>query len=127
MGNTPITADALLELDTNWHYAQSDGRQHYLLKAKHGRRVIGRAHGWFAPNASFVLEKIELDQRHRSKGFGTSMIACLRAQARHQHCTRFVFAGVMRNNAGAIRLYESMDAVVNILSDERCEYILSPP
>ena len=127
-GPAPIAlpADAL-KLDARWDYAVADGRNHYLVKAKLGRQIIGRAHGWYTPGAEFVLEKIELDARHRSKGFGTEIIDYLRAHARTQQCTHFVFAGVMRANAGAIRLYESMQAVAGPLKDDGRAYTITPP
>lgn len=122
-----IQSRPMLKLDANWNYEQSDSRHHYLLKAKLGRHVIGRAHGWFSPSDSFVLEKIELDPRHRSQGFGTVMIEALREQARAQNCLHFIFAGVMRENSGAIRLYESMGAVAGPFEHGSCALVLTPP
>ena len=114
----------MIELDTQWHYAESPGRQHYLVKTKLGSRVIGRAHGWYAPQGRFVVEKIELDPAHRAKGYGTTMIETLLAYARTQQCEQLVFTGVMRKNEGAMRLYRSLGAEAGPYSNETCEFIL---
>lgn len=116
----------VLTIRANWDYARSGQQRHYLLKAVADRRVIGRAHGWFCPNAAFVLQKIELVTAHRRRGHGTSLIHCLRAQARHHGCTSFRFAGVRRDNLGAIRLYRSMDAVECDGDDALADFVISP-
>jgi ribosomal protein S18 acetylase RimI-like enzyme len=116
----------VVTIRANWDYARCGAQHHYLLQAVAGRRVIGRAHGWFCPNAAFVLQKIELVKTHRRRGHGTSLINCLRAQARHHGCTSFRFSGVRRDNADAIRLYQSMDAVAAD-GDEYCvDYVIAP-
>ncbi len=117
----------LLTLKADWNYAISDNRRHYLVKAIHRNRIIGRAHGWFSPNSLFVLEKIELNQQYRSRGYGTSIIQELREEARNQSCSSFIFSGVQRNNIRAIRLYESLNATPADSSAEVCEFVLTPP
>lgn len=117
----------LLTLKADWNYAVSGNRRHYLVKAIHRNRVIGRAHGWFSPNSLFVLQKIELSSRHRSNGYGTSIIEELREKARNQGCSSFVFSDVQRKNVRAIRLYESLSATPTTGSAESCEFVLTPP
>ncbi|WP_430760108.1 GNAT family N-acetyltransferase [Solilutibacter silvestris] len=117
----------MLTLKADWNYAISGNRRHYLVKAMHRNRVIGRAHGWFSPNSLFVLQKIELDQRHRSRGYGTSIIQELREEARNQSCSSFIFSDVQRSNIRAIRLYESLKATPTDGSAEACAFVLTPP
>ena len=114
----------MIELDPQWHYAESPGRQHYLLKAKLGRHVIGRAHGWYASQDRFVIEKIEIDRAYRSQGHGKTMIAALLAYARSQQCEQLAFTGVMRKNEGAILLYRTLGAEAGPYSNERCDFVL---
>ena len=102
-------------------------RQHYTIQAWLGRELVGRAHGWFEPGARFMLEKVELAPRHRSKGHGTALIEVLRAKARESGCTEFVFHGVRAANHGAIRLYESMGARGVPKSDELLDFVITPP
>lgn len=117
----------LLTLKADWNYAVSDNRRHYLVKAIHRNRVIGRAHGWFSPNSLFVLQKIELNRQHRSRGYGTAIIQELREEARNQNCSSFVFSEVQRSNTRAIRLYESLKATSTDCSAEVCAFVLTPP
>ncbi|MBS0227015.1 MAG: GNAT family N-acetyltransferase [Proteobacteria bacterium] len=117
----------MLTLKSDWNYAVSDNRCHYLVKAVHRNRVIGRAHGWFSPNSLFVLQKIELNQQHRSRGYGSAMIQELREKARNQNCSSFIFSEVQRSNTRAIRLYESLKATPTDCSGEVCAFVLTPP
>lgn len=64
---------------------------------------------------------------HRSKGYGSRLIEALRAKARDCGCTRFVFRNVRADNAGAIRLYESMGARAAEQPGGLYDYVLSPP
>jgi ribosomal protein S18 acetylase RimI-like enzyme len=116
-----------LHLTADWQYGQDGPRQHYTIQAWLGRQLAGRAHGWFEPGGRFVLEKVEMDPRHRSKGYGSALIAALRAKARESGCTEFVFGGVREANAGAIGLYESMGAHGIPKSDGLLDFVIAPP
>ncbi len=115
----------MVTIQANWDYARSGQQRHYLLKARLGRRVIGRAHGWFCPDAAFVLQKIELLKAHRGRGHGTSLINCMRAQARDHRCTSFRFADVLWCNTAAIRLYRSMDAVAADGDEHATDFVIA--
>ena len=121
------TAPPPLRLKADWSYALEGPRHHYTMQAWLGRDLAGRAHGWFEPGGRFLLEKIELDRRHRSKGHGTTLIEALRAQARESGCTEFVFGGVREANGRAIRLYESMGARGVPKSDGLLDFVITPP
>lgn len=118
---------AFLKLKADWQYDTSPGRSHYLVKAVERGKVIGRAHGWYAAGEDFVVEKIELDPPHRGKGHGAAMIEALRVQARSQRCARFVFAGVMRSNEGAARLYRALGAEAGPYVHDSCDFLIAPP
>lgn len=91
-----------------------------------GERV-GRAYGWFEPGGSFVLEKIEVDRAQRSKGYGSAVLAQLRAKARERGCREFVIKGVRTTNRRAIALYESLGAVPGPASAGLVTYVIAPP
>lgn len=116
-----------LHLDADWEYEQDGDRQHYVVKALLERKLIGRAHGWFAPGARFVLDKIEMAPGHRSKGHGTALIEMLRAKARTEACTDFVIQSVQASNQRAIKLYESLGARAGENADGQGEFVISPP
>ncbi|GAB6197073.1 GNAT family N-acetyltransferase [Lysobacter xanthus] len=121
-------ADAApLDLKPDWSFEVHGERRHYLVEARLSGRCIGRAYGWYETGGRFVLEKIELDPEHRSRGYGSTVIAALRAQARDAGCTELVFKGVRSANAGAIRLYESLGAVGTPTSDDLRSFVLTPP
>ena len=122
-----MTAADPLVLKPDWHYEQHGLRQYYVVEAWLGAELAGRAHGWFEPGGRFLLDKVELESRHRSKGHGTAMIEALRAKARDSGCTEFVFGGVRVANAGAIRLYESMGAQPRPKSEGLLDYVIAPP
>jgi len=117
----------LITLKANWNYAIDGEKRHFLVKAIRNRSVIGRAHGWFSPNAAFVVEKIELSERYRSRGYGTSMVEELRSTARANGCSSFVFSGVRPDNSGAIRLYESFNAVATGNPGDNLDFVITPP
>jgi ribosomal protein S18 acetylase RimI-like enzyme len=116
-----------LRLTPDWQYEQHGARHHYTIQGRLGRQVAGRAHGWFEPGGRFVVEKIEFDPRHRSKGYGTAMIETLRTKARESGCTEFVFGGVREANALAIKLYRSMGAHAVPKSDGLLDFVIAPP
>ncbi len=89
--------------------------------------MIGQAHGWFEPNSDFVIDKIEMSGRHRSRGHGSSLIRELRKKAQSVGCQNFVFRGVISNNVRAIELYKSMGASGIQVSKHLYDYIISPP
>lgn len=122
----PLKASSL-RLKADWHYERSGERQHYVVQAWVGNQLGGRAHGWFQSGAQFVLEKIEINSPHRSKGYGTILIEELRAKARQKGCTELVFRGVRANNRRAIKLYRSLGASPASTSKGLCEYVISPP
>jgi ribosomal protein S18 acetylase RimI-like enzyme len=116
-----------LRLKADWQYAQQGARQHYTIQARIGSVLAGRAHGWFEPGGRFVLEKVEMAPRYRSKGHGSALIEALREKARASGCTEFVFHGVREANAGAIRLYEAMGARGVATSDGLMDFVITPP
>lgn len=116
-----------LQLRANWQFEESEQRQHYVIEAWLDGRLAGRAHGWFERGAQFVLEKIEVDRSHRSRGYGTAVIEQLRAKAREKDCREFVIKGVRANNLRAIRLYESLGAVPVRTSEQLFAFVISPP
>lgn len=121
------TAPPQLRLKANWSYGQHGARQHYTIQAWLGKELAGRAHGWFEPGGRFLLEKVEMERRHRSKGYGSAVIEALRAKARECGCTEFVFGGVREANLLAIKLYESMGACARPKSDGLLDFVIAPP
>lgn len=122
----PLKASPL-QFTADWHYERSGRRQHYLIEAHVDDEFVGRAHGWFEPGSRFVLEKIEMTPRHRSKGYGTALIGELRAKAREKDCSELVFQGVRSANRGAIKLYRSMGAHAVPRPGDLYEFVISPP
>lgn len=116
-----------LALKADWDYGRSQHRRHYVVEAWLDGELCGRAFGWFVPQAEFVMEKIEIVASHRSRGYGSAVIAHLREKAREQRCVELVFKGVRASNSGAIRLYESLGAVGVPTSDDLISFVLSPP
>ncbi len=116
-----------VDLRPDWSYETSGRRQHYTIQALQEGRVIGRAHGSFEPNSDFVIDKIEMLSKHRSRGYGTLMIDEMRRKARALRCTDFVFRGVMSSNVRAIGLYESMGALPVHAVDDLYDFVISPP
>jgi len=122
----PLKA-SVLQLKADWHFDESGPRRHYVIEAWLDGRRAGRAYGWFEPGADFVLEKIEVDRVHRSRGYGSAVIGQLRAKAREMACREFVIKGVRAANTRAIRLYESMGARPVRTSDTLLSFVISPP
>ncbi len=89
--------------------------------------MIGRAHGWFEPTSDFVIDKIEMSSRHRSRGYGSQLIDELRRKARSVDCKDFVFRGVLPSNVRAIGLYESLGASAVKVSSNMYDFVISPP
>lgn len=121
------TAPPPLRLKADWSYEIHGPRRHYTIQARLGKALVGRAHGWFEDGGRFLLEKVEMDARHRSKGYGTALIEALRAKARESGCTEFVFGGVRNANTRAIRLYESMGARRVHKADDLLDFVIAPP
>nr|WP_165782409.1 GNAT family N-acetyltransferase [Lysobacter silvestris] len=117
----------MITLKANWSCAIVGDKHHFLVKALRNKIIIGRAHGWFAPNAAFVLEKIELSHRYRSRGYGTAIVEELRLKARANGCSTFVFSGVRPDNSRAIKLYESFNAVPSGNPGDTLDYVITPP
>ncbi|WP_133480001.1 GNAT family N-acetyltransferase [Cognatilysobacter segetis] len=116
-----------LRLKADWQYEQHGRRQHYTIQAFLGSALVGRGHGWFEPGGRFLLEKVEMTPRHRSKGYGSLVIEALREKARASDCTEFVFHGVRPANRGAIRLYESLGAQGIAKPDGLMDFVIAPP
>lgn len=116
-----------LLLKANWAYGQEGARSHYLVEAWLSEVLVGRAHGWFEPAGTFVMEKIELDEAVRSKGYGSAMIEALRLQARVSGCSELVFKGVRPDNHGAMRLYAALGATQRATPDGLYSFVLAPP
>lgn len=74
-----------------------------------------------------MLEKIEIDARQRSRGYGTAVIEQLREKARENGCTEFVIQGVRSANRRAIALYEAMGATAVHTSAHLYSFVISPP
>lgn len=89
--------------------------------------MVGRAHGWFEPDCAFVIDKIEISKRHRSRGYGSTLISALRSKARSVRCTEFVFSRVMPDNVRAIGLYQSLGAKAIETKTHALDFSLSPP
>ena len=116
-----------LQLKTDWRFEESEQRRHYVVEPWLAGRRVGRAHGWFEPGASFVLEKIEIDSRQRSRGYGSMVIERLRKKARDKGCLELVVNNVRSSNHRAISLYEAMGAKAVPTSADLCAYVISPP
>ncbi|WP_162823655.1 GNAT family N-acetyltransferase [Lysobacter sp. TY2-98] len=116
-----------LHLQADWRFEESGQRRHYVIEALIDGKFAGRAYGWFEPGERFVLEKIEVDKAHRSKGYGTRVIEQLRAKAREKGCREFVIQGVRPANVRAIRLYESMGAQAVQGSAHLLSFVIAPP
>jgi ribosomal protein S18 acetylase RimI-like enzyme len=116
-----------LELKPDWHFERDGQRQHYTIQAWQQGQMVGRAHGWFEPDSAFVIDKIEIDRRHRSRGYGSTLISALRSKARALRCKEFVFSRVMPDNVRAIGLYQSLGAKAFETTTHAFDYRLSPP
>ncbi|MBP6534000.1 MAG: GNAT family N-acetyltransferase [Arenimonas sp.] len=116
-----------LDLKPDWHFERDGQRQHYTIQAWQQGQMVGRAHGWFEPDSAFVIDKIEIDRRHRSRGYGSEMISALRSKARSVRCTEFVFSRVMPDNVRAIGLYQSLGAKAIETTTHAFDFRLSPP
>lgn len=124
--NDPLKAEPL-DIKADWLYETVGPRQHYTIQAWQNKKMIGRAHGWFEPGAEFVVDKIEINPPHRSKGYGSLLIEALRNKARTAHCSGFVFRRVASHNLRAIELYESLGATAVPVSSGGYDFIISPP
>lgn len=129
---TPFPPESPLNTQTlhtraDWRYELSGSRQHYLIEGWIDGVCIGRAHGWFEPGARFVIEKIEMDRAHRSKGYGSALIEQLREKAREAGCSEIAFLNVRAANRGAIRLYTSLGAVAVERPGQLYDYVIAPP
>ena len=116
-----------LQLKTDWRFEESQQRRHYVIEPWLDGRRVGRAHGWFESGESFVLEKIEIDSRMRSRGYGSTVIEQLRQKARTEGCRELVINNVRSNNHRAISLYEALGAKAVQLSSSLCTFAISPP
>lgn len=116
-----------LQLKADWRFDESGQRRHYVVEPWLDGRRVGRAHGWFEPGASFVLEKIEIDSRQRSRGYGSIVVERLRQKARDKGCRELVVNNVRYSNHRAISLYEGMGAKAVPTSASLCAYVISPP
>ena len=116
-----------LQWKTDWRFEESEQRRHYVIEPWLDGRRVGRAHGWFEPGGSFVLEKIEIDSRQRSRGYGSKVIEQLRQKARDKGCHELVINNVRSSNHRAIALYEAMGAKAVPLSTSLCAFVISPP
>ena len=116
-----------LDIKADWLFDEVGEQKHYTIQAWQDGRIIGRAHGWFEPRSEFVIEKIEIGHRYRSKGYGSVLIRALRQKARSLHCKDFVFRSVRANNHRAIVLYESMGAAAQEESHGPVDFVIAPP
>lgn len=116
-----------LQWKTDWRFEESEQRRHYVIEPWLDGRRVGRAHGWFEPGGSFVLEKIEIDSRQRSRGYGSTVIEQLRQKARDKGCHELVINNVRSSNHRAIALYEAMGAKAVPLSASLSAFVISPP
>lgn len=74
-----------------------------------------------------MIDKIEISERHRSRGYGSEMISALRNKARTLRCKDFLFSRVMPDNIRAIGLYRSLGAKAIPTTSQAFDYHLSPP
>lgn len=116
-----------LDITAEWNYGIDGLRHHYLVEARLGLEICGRAHGWFENGGRFVLEKIEIDPAERGRGYGSAVIELMRMKAREEQCSELVFKGVRTANEGAIRLYRALGAQGVPASDGLLDFVLSPP
>ncbi|MGY4516918.1 GNAT family N-acetyltransferase [Lysobacter sp. HA18] len=116
-----------LQFRADWHFEESEERQHYVIEPWLDGVRIGRAYGWFSTGGKFVLEKIEVDSAKRSRGYGSAVIEQLRLKAREKGCMEFVIKGVRMSNHRAIALYEAMGAKPIQTSDTLLSFVISPP
>lgn len=116
-----------LELKADWRFEESEQRRHYVIEPWLDGRRVGRAHGWFEPLGSFVLEKIEIDPKQRSRGYGSAVIEQLRQKARDKECRELVIKNVRSTNRRAISLYEAMGAKALPTSESLWAFVISPP
>ncbi|MGY3265595.1 GNAT family N-acetyltransferase [Lysobacter sp. HA35] len=116
-----------LQFRADWHFEESEERQHYVIEPWLDGVRIGRAYGWFSAGGKFVLEKIEVDSAMRSRGYGSAVIEQLRLKAREKGCIEFVIKGVRMSNHRAIALYEAMGAKPIQTSDTLLSFVISPP
>ncbi|KAF1725043.1 hypothetical protein CSC76_12760 [Pseudoxanthomonas mexicana] len=116
-----------LQWKTDWCFEQSQQRRHYVIEPWLDGRRVGRAHGWFESGERFVLEKIEIDSRQRSRGYGSTVIERLRQKARDEGCRELVINNVRASNHRAISLYEALGAKAVPLSSSLCAFAISPP
>lgn len=116
-----------LDIRPDWHYEHAGNRRHYVVEASLGGRFVGRAYGWYEEGSRLVLEKIEVEEAFRSQGHGAALIEVLRQKARDAGCVDFLIKGVRAENAGAIRLYESLGARASGKSGALIDFVVSPP
>ena len=116
-----------MDLKPNWDFERDGARHHYTIQAWQQGKIVGRAHGWFEPDHAFVIDKIEISVRHRSRGYGSEMISALRNKARALRCKDFLFSRVMPDNLRAIGLYQSLGAEAIETTTHAFDYRLSPP
>lgn len=116
-----------LHLKTDWRFEQSEQRRHYVVEPWLDGCRVGRAHGWFEPGERFVLEKIEIDSKQRSRGYGTTVIEKLRQKARDKGCRELVISNVRSCNHRAIALYEAIGAKAVPTSESHYAFVISPP
>jgi len=116
-----------LRLKANWNYDAFGNRQYYTLQAFVGRERVAHAHGWFETAGRFAVEKIETSPRHRSLGYGSTMVEAMRVHARECGCLEFAFQGVRRENLRAIRLYESLGARTAPGAGDLLDFVIAPP
>ena len=97
-----------LQWKTDWCFEQSQQRRHYVIEPWLDGRRVGRAHGWFESGERFVLEKIEIDSRQRSRGYGSTVIERLRQKARDEGC-RFL------RDDGLLKAWQGLTTVEEVL------------
>lgn len=112
-------------METKWD--QRDGRQlgSYKMRAYFGDHEIGFARGT-CENSIFKLDRIEIMQQYRSRGYGGCMIRELRAKARRRKCSEFVII-VKNTNLNAIRLYAYLGAQQRQHAPGMSEYYIANP
>lgn len=73
-------------------------------------KKVGSATFWAANGQVFNLDRIDVFNEARGKGYGTKMLQHLIHEARELKCTKFVFQGVDNSNMRAISLYQRLGA-----------------
>lgn len=116
-----------LRVQSDWRYEVVGARQHYVIEGWLGDALAGRAYGWFEPGSRFMLEKIEIDDRYRSMGYGSLLMEALRTHARESGCVAFDIGGVRAANTRAISWYESMGALPTESSGALRSFVIAPP